>query len=139
SELLKSGPWDEERFRKGLDIIARNARAQTQLIDDILDVSRIIAGKVRVTRRPVQVRSVIEAALDTVRATAEAKEIAIEVVIDPNVDTVYGDEARLQQVVWNLLSNAVKFTPKRGRVDVSVEQEEGQVVVSVTDTGQGIS
>jgi PAS domain S-box-containing protein len=139
SELLKSGPWDEERVRKGLEIIARNARSQTQLIDDILDVSRIIAGKVRVTRKPVLVRSVIEAALDTVRPVAETKDIHVEVTIAPDVDTLLGDEARLQQVVWNLLSNAVKFTPKGGRVDVGVEQVENHVVVSVTDTGQGIS
>lgn len=139
SELLKSGPWEEERVRKGLEIIARNARSQTRLIDDILDVSRIIAGKVRVTRKPVLVRSVIEAALDTVRPAAEAKEIQIDVTIAPDVDTVFGDEARLQQVVWNLLSNAVKFTPRKGRVIVSLEQVGGHVVVSVTDTGQGIS
>jgi len=118
--------------------VERNARAQTQLIEDLLDVSSILAGKLRLKVEPVDLRTVVEAALDTVRPAADAKDIRLQPALD-SIGIVMGDSYRLQQVAWNLLSNAVKFTPKGGRVQVVVTRTESLVELTVADSGQGIS
>src|SRR4030095_7389740 len=118
--------------------IERNARVQTQLIEDLLDMSRIISGKVRLDIQPVEPERVIEAAIETVRPAAEAKGIRIEKRLDPLAGPVSGDPGRLQQIVWNLLSNAIKFTPKDGRVQVVLERVDSHLEVTVSDTGIGI-
>lgn len=137
--LLRSGNLDEASAQRALQTIERNARSQKQLIEDILDVSRIITGKVRLNARPVEMTQVIEAAIDVVRPTAEAKEIEIKAELDPQASLVSGDAERLQQIAWNLLANAVKFTPKGGLIDVRLNLSESRVILSVTDTGQGIA
>jgi signal transduction histidine kinase len=116
----------------------RNAKAQNQLIDDLLDVSRIMTGKLRLDVAPLHLVPVIEAAIDTVRPAAEAKGIHLDVWLDSMVETVLGDAERLQQVAWNLLSNAVKFTPNGGRVEVRFKRVNSHVEIVVADNGQGI-
>jgi signal transduction histidine kinase len=136
---LLRGPGVSNRvLAQGLEAIDRNARVQTQLIDDLLDVSRIISGKLNLDVRPVNFSSVIEAAISVVRPAADAKSIKLTFVSEPMVGAVSGDAARLQQIVWNLLSNAVKFTPEGGRISVEVEHIEAHAKLSVTDTGRGI-
>jgi len=130
-------PPEAER-RKGVDVIERNARVQLQLIEDLLDMSRITSGKLRLNLQPVAPVSFVQAALDTVRPAAEAAGVAIEARLDASVGTVVGDPARLQQVVWNLLSNAVKFTPSGGRVEVTVEGGPTHIEIAVEDSGDGI-
>jgi signal transduction histidine kinase len=122
-----------------LEIIERNARSQVRLIDDLLDLSRIITGKLRLNVQPVALASVVEAAADAMRPTAEARGIRLQVLLDPQAGPVSGDPDRLQQVLWNLLSNAIKFTPKGGRVQVRLERINSHVEITVSDTGQGIS
>ena len=139
SSLLRSGKLDAEAAGQGLETIRRNAIAQTRLVDDLLDVSRIITGKLSIEPRKVTLAGVIEAATDAVRLTAEAKNIHIESSIDDSVGAVSGDANRLQQVVWNLLSNAIKFTPPGGRVRVRLAADAGSARISVTDTGSGIA
>ncbi|HEX8745606.1 MAG TPA: PAS domain S-box protein [Pyrinomonadaceae bacterium] len=139
TRMLRTRMLDENTSQHALETIERNVRSQTQLIEDLLDVSRIITGKLRLETRPVELASVIEAAIDSVQPAAEAKEIVLERQLDPTASPVPGDPARLQQVVWNLLSNAVKFTPKGGRVLVALERSESYAAISVTDTGIGIS
>jgi signal transduction histidine kinase/CheY-like chemotaxis protein len=124
--------------QESLTIIERNAKAQAQLIEDLLDMSRIISGKVRLDTRSLEMSEVVQAALDTVRPAASAKNIRIEPVLDPNAGPVLGDSGRLQQVVWNLLTNAIKFTPKGGRVQVALERINSHLELRVSDTGQGI-
>jgi signal transduction histidine kinase len=138
AQMLRGGKLDEPTFRRALDSIERNARMQVQLIDDLLDISRIITGKLRLQVRPVELGPVIEAATDAVQPAAEAKGIVLVRQIQPKAGLVSGDPDRLQQVVWNLLSNAIKFTSKGGEVTVSVLRVDSSVEVSVTDTGQGI-
>ncbi|HSE98865.1 MAG TPA: response regulator, partial [Blastocatellia bacterium] len=138
ARLLSSGTLNDETAKRGLKSIEQNAKAQAQLVEDLLDVSRIISGKLRLNTEPVQVSRVIEAALDSVRPTAEAKGVTLQVSLDPDAGPVAGDAGRLQQVVWNLLSNAVKFTSKEGRVQVSLRRVDSQVEILVKDTGQGI-
>ena len=137
--LLKSGKLDATTSARALDTIERNAESQNQLIGDLLDVSRIVSGKIRLEVGRVDLYSQIEAALDVVRPAAEAKEITLETKLNPGVSPVSGDEARLQQVLWNLLSNAVKFTPKGGRVETRLTQPDSSVEITVSDTGEGIS
>jgi PAS domain S-box-containing protein len=137
--LLKAGKLSHDEAARALDTIGRNARAQTKLIGDLLEVSRIITGKTSLDVRPVELASVIEAAVDTVRPTAEAKGVRLQTVLYPLPGPVSGDDQRLQQVIWNLLSNAVKFTPKGGRVQVLLRRVNSQVEIVVSDTGQGIS
>jgi len=137
--LLRSGNLDAVKSSKALETIERNVHLQTALIDDILDVSRIIRGKISLSFRPIRMRVVIEAAISAVRPTADAKGIALESAITAQADEVRGDADRLQQVVWNLLSNAIKFTPRGGRVMVRAEQYEDELKLTVSDTGQGIS
>jgi PAS domain S-box-containing protein len=121
-----------------LETIERNARAQAQLVDDLLDVSRAITGRLRLDLRPIDLGAVVDAAIDAVRPAAAAKTIALEASVDPSATVVLGDPDRLQQVVWNLLTNAVKFTAERGRVSIGVRCAGHQVAVVVRDTGKGI-
>jgi signal transduction histidine kinase/CheY-like chemotaxis protein len=137
--LLERGTLDAEQTHKALDTIRRCARAQAQLIEDLLDVSRIIAGKMRLEVRPVDLRAVIEAAVEVVRPAADAKNVRLQLVLDTETAPLSGDPDRLQQVVWNLLANAVKFTPKGGRATVVLERVNSHVEIAVSDTGQGIS
>ena len=137
--MIRNTRMDEKGLAHALDIIERNAKLQAQLIDDLLDVSRIISGKLRLTVMPVELPPVIEAALDVIRPAAEAKNIRLQVMLDANAGLVSGDPDRLQQVIWNLLSNAVKFTQKGGRVQVTLEQLDSHVLITVSDTGKGIA
>ena len=139
SVILRTTKFDEESTDRALETIERNAKAQTQIVEDLLDVSRIITGKLRLDASPVQLDSIIATAIDAIRPTAEAKGINIESSVGPGTGIVWGDPARLQQVMWNLLSNAVKFNPKRGSVEVRLRRLESHVQISVSDTGQGIS
>ena len=139
SHILSLGKSNETQLTEGLRTIERNARAQTQIIEDLLDMSRIISGKVRLDVQRVSLANVVQAAVDTVRPTADAKGVRIQVVLDPSPVPVSGDPNRLQQVFWNLLSNAIKFTPKGGRTQVLLERVNSHLEVSVIDTGQGIS
>lgn len=136
--MLRAGKIPQEGIPKALDTIERNARAQTQLIDDLLDVSRIITGKLRMDVRPTDPSFFIEAAIEAVQPAAEAKGVRIQKVMDTGGASVPGDPVRLQQVVWNLLSNAIKFTPRGGRVRVLLERINSHVEIVVTDSGQGI-
>jgi PAS domain S-box-containing protein len=138
AHLLRRGKLDEAKTARALATIEESAKAQAQLIEDLLDVSRIIAGNLRVDPRPVELTETVYAALDTVRLAADAKEIEIEVLLQPPPGMVSGDPGRLQQVIWNLLSNAVKFTPRGGRVAVHLERDGTEAVVRVVDSGQGI-
>jgi PAS domain S-box-containing protein len=137
--MLRSRELDRETYQHALETIERNVRAQAQLIEDLLDVSRIITGKLRLEVSPSELVPVIEAALDTSRPAAEAKGIQLQVELDPSASPVLCDPVRIQQVVWNLLSNAVKFTPRQGTVRVSLKRFDSHVEMSVNDTGQGIS
>ena len=138
THVLKSGIKKEGDLQKGLEVIDRNARLQAQLIEDLLDMSRIISGKVRLDAQPVAPISVIEAAMETVRPAANAKGVHLEATLD-EAAAISGDPARLQQVVWNLLSNAIKFTPKGGRCFLTLERVGSCVHISVADTGSGIN
>ncbi|MEH2307589.1 hybrid sensor histidine kinase/response regulator [Nostoc sp.] len=147
SKILRSKKLDDKATSRALEAIERNAISQMQLIEDILDVSRIIRGQLRLNVSAVNLISVMEAALEAVRPLAEPKEIQLNTVLDTSVGSVYGDPARLQQIVWNLLTNAIKFTPKGGRVEVNLsivcgeEQQTAQkyAQIQVIDTGIGIS
>ncbi len=139
SALLRTHSLDEAVSIRALESIERNAKVQAQLIEDILDVSRVITGKLSLDVRPVDLAQVIHAAIDTVRPASEAKIIQIQTHFDADVGMVSGDPGRLQQVVWNLLFNAVKFTPNGGRVDIRLQRLESDVQMTVTDTGKGIS
>jgi PAS domain S-box-containing protein len=138
ASLLKSARLDAAAREEGLDAIERNSRVQAQLIEDLLDVSRIISGKLRLDVQRVAPADVIDAALAAVMPAADAREIRIHKVLDHSAGPVAGDPARLQQVLWNLLSNAVKFTPKGGRIQVLLERVNSHIEISVSDTGQGI-
>jgi signal transduction histidine kinase/DNA-binding response OmpR family regulator len=139
AHLLRSGKLPDETATSALETIERNARAQSQLIDDLLDVSRIITGKLSLEISPVELAPIIESAINTVRPSAEAKNIRLEMELDPAAGAVAGDGNRLQQVVWNLFSNAIKFTPARGSVNVRLRRVNSHVEIMVSDTGQGIS
>jgi PAS domain S-box-containing protein len=138
SRILSTGPVDPEDLQEGLAAIDRNARIQARIVEDVLDVSRIISGNLRLDVQRVNMVEVIEAAIAAVIPAAEAKGVRLKKVLDPLAGPVSGDPARLQQVVWNLLSNAVKFTPKGGRVQVLLERVNSHIEVSVIDTGMGI-
>jgi signal transduction histidine kinase/ActR/RegA family two-component response regulator len=124
---------------RGLEAIARNANAQAELIETLLDMSRIVSGKVRLDVRPADLGRVINDALEAIRPAAEAKAITLARTLDPGACQVKGDAARLQQMVWNLLSNAVKFTPRQGRVEVALARTDGELELAVSDTGSGIT
>lgn len=138
SQLLNSKKLSEADFQQGLETIQRNARAQSQLIGDLLDMSRIVSGKVRLDIQQTELARVVEEAIASVRPSADVKEIRLRQIIDPDVGAVSGDPTRLQQVVWNLLTNAVKFTPQGGRVEVVLQRVNSHVEIVVTDSGQGI-
>lgn len=138
AHLLRKGMSDPATLQRGIEVIDRNARAQTQLIADLLDISRITTGKMRLDVQRVELPLIIEAALESVRPAADAKEVRIQSVVEPVADVVHGDPARLQQVVWNLVSNAVKFTPRGGRVQVILARVNSHIELSVSDTGRGI-
>jgi signal transduction histidine kinase len=137
--ILRGGQLDAEAAARALEIIERNARSQNQLIEDLLDVSRIITGKLRLDVRPVDPAAIIESAIEAVLPAAEAKEIRVKKVLDTGVSSISGDPARLQQVIWNLLSNAIKFTPRGGRVHVSLQRINSHIEISVSDSGEGIA
>ena len=138
STVLRSGRVSSEKTASALETIERNARAQKKLIEDLLDVSRIITGKVRLDIRPIDVLNPIEAAAGALQPAADAKGVRIQKVVDGGVCAVSGDPDRLQQVIWNLLSNAIKFTPTGGRVQVRLERDNSHVAIIVSDTGKGI-
>ena len=139
TQLLRTRKFDEKTTARALETIDRNTKSLAQLIEDVLDVSRIITGKLRLNMSPVELGSVIEAVIETVLPAAEAKNIQIEPRLDSGIDSVLGDANRLQQVFWNLLANAVKFTPKGGRVEVRLEVIDSRVQIRVSDTGLGIA
>ena len=139
ARILRMGQLSPENSAKALDTIERNARAQAQLVDDLLDVSRIITGKLRMDVRPSDPSSFIDAAVEAVRPAAEAKGVRVQKVLDTGPISIPGDPVRLQQVVWNLLSNAIKFTPRGGRVQIRSERVNSHLEIVVSDTGQGIS
>ncbi|HEX6647955.1 MAG TPA: PAS domain S-box protein [Pyrinomonadaceae bacterium] len=137
--MLNRGNIEETIASRGLESIERNAKAQAQLIEDLLDVSRIISGKLRLDIKPVTVSYIIEEALDAIRPAAEAKSIQLNVSIDPDADHLRADPGRLQQIIWNLLSNSIKFTASAGKVIVDVRRTGPMVAISVSDTGEGIN
>lgn len=138
AQLLATAKLPEKEVAEGLETIERNARAQTQLIGDLLDMSRIISGKLRLDVQQTNLSGVVEQAIDSIRPSAEAKQIRVRKIVDPHSGPVAADPTRLQQVFWNLLSNAIKFTPKDGRVDVVVERVNSQFEVAIRDSGPGI-
>jgi PAS domain S-box-containing protein len=139
SRMLRMKALDEAQSARALETIERSARAQAQLIDDLLDISRIVVGKLRLEVGPVSLVSVIEQAVEVARPAADAKQIRLHTVLDTETGAISGDPTRLQQVVWNLLSNAVKFTPKGGRVQITLERVNSHVEIAISDTGQGVS
>jgi PAS domain S-box-containing protein len=137
--MLRTGRVDKQTTERAVETIERNARSQAKLIEDLLDISRIITGKLRLNIQPVELSSIVEAAVDVVRPAAAAKDVRIQAVLDPEAGPVSGDPERLQQIIWNLLSNAVRFTPRQGRVQVRLQRLNSQVEIAVSDTGQGIN
>lgn len=138
SSMLRTSKFDQSAVDRALETIERNARAQAQLVEDILDVSRIITGRLRLELRAVELVTMIEAAVESVRPAAEAKSIEVELFLD-YVGSLVCDQARLQQVMWNLLANAVKFTPVGGRIMVTLRRKESYVLIGVSDTREGVS
>ena len=139
SAMLRQRTLSQDKVLGALETIERNAKSQAQLIEDILDISRIITGKLRLQVRPVNLVPVIESAIESVRLAAEAKSIRLQSVLDSQAGLLLGDANRLQQVVWNLLSNALKFTPKDGRVEIRLQRVNSHAEITVSDTGLGIS
>ncbi|HEX6972904.1 MAG TPA: ATP-binding protein [Vicinamibacterales bacterium] len=137
--LLKSGSLDAERQAHAITVIDRNTRAQAQLIEDLLDMSRVIRGNVRLELRPVELGAILDATVDSLRPTAEARHITIDVHDHREPAVVSGDHSRLQQVLWNLLANSLKFTPSGGRIDVTLAFDGEAAVVRIADTGEGIA
>ena len=138
AHLLASDALPADRARHALQAIQRNAQAQARLVESLLDLSRIIAGKLELNLQPLEVAKLLDAAIDAVEPDAQAKEIALDVVVPAPVSSLYADGGRLQQVFWNLLSNAVKFTPPGGRVAIRVAEQDGRIAVAIADSGQGI-
>jgi signal transduction histidine kinase len=135
--MLQSGAIAKEKVPQALEVIDRNATALVQIVEDVLDVSRIVLGKARMRVEPTDVREVVEDAIATVTPAAVAKSIKVNCALGDGMAVVAGDHSRLQQVVWNLLTNAVKFTPRDGSIDVSILQDATHVTVVVRDTGIG--
>ena len=138
TQMLRSGMIEQTQHNRAIEVIERNARSQAQLIEDLLDITRITTGKLRLNMQPVNLAQVIEAAIDTVRPAADAKEIEIRKAFKPFVEPVFGDADRLQQVIWNLLSNAVKFSEANSRIDVQIARQGAAVEIAITDQGKGI-
>ena len=139
AQLMRSGKLDQEGSTRALGTIERNTKSLAQIIEDLLDVSRIITGKLRLDVSPIELEPVVAAAVDTIRPASDAKNIQLQVSLDPLVGRISGDPNRLQQVVWNLLTNAIKFTPRGGHVEVRLEPDESSARITVTDSGEGIS
>ncbi|MBX3258446.1 MAG: PAS domain S-box protein [Labilithrix sp.] len=139
AKMMSSAALDDAKRARAIETIDRNAVAMAQLIEDLLDISRIISGKMRLEVQAVDLSRVVEAAIESVRPAADAKEIQINATLDTSAGSLMGDPTRLQQVVWNLLSNAVKFTPRGGTIGVVVRREASGVEISVSDTGRGIA
>lgn len=139
TQLLRSGKLNAEKTSRALEVIERNVLSQAQLIDDLVDVSRVVSGKFRLDVRPIDLVGVIRAAADAHGPASEAKNIRMQFVLDDRAGMISGDSERLQQVMWNLISNSIKFTPKGGRVQVVLQRVESHVEVTVSDTGVGIS
>lgn len=139
AHLLRSGNLDKPTASRALETIDRNAKSQAQLIEDILDVSRVITGKLRLNKEPVDIASVINAAIDSVQLAIDSKNIQLAVTLDPSARHTLGDASRLQQVVWNLLANAIKFTPESGHIEVKVGRSGRNLKIRVRDSGEGIS
>jgi PAS domain S-box-containing protein len=139
TQLLKMGHDDPKLIDEGIEVIDRNVRLQTKLIEDLLDMSRIISGKVRLDVQQVDLAGLVNSAIESVKPAADAKLLRLERIVDPLAGPVSGDASRLQQVLWNLLTNAIKFTPKGGRVHVLLERVDSHVEISVADSGDGIS
>ncbi len=138
ARLLLNGAVTGAKVAKAVEIVERNASALTQMVEDVLDVSRIISGKMRLTIQPVDLPNVVQNAVESVAPAADIKQLRVQTSIDPNAGPISGDPDRVQQIVWNLLANAVKFTPKGGRVQVRVERVNSHVDIVVSDTGVGI-
>ncbi|MBD2441022.1 ATP-binding protein [Nostoc sp. FACHB-110] len=139
ARLLQTRQYDTTTLNRALEIIERNAKAQAQLIEDLLDVSRILRGKLNLKQCPVNLAKIVEAAIETVQLAAQAKEVDIQINCQSDVSKVLGDPDRLQQVIWNLLSNAVKFTPSGGQIAIELKQVDSQVQIIVKDNGEGIT
>jgi len=139
AQMLRIRNTSQADLHQALEVIERNARMQTQLVEDLLDMSRITSGKMRLDIQPVEPVSFVEAAIETVRPAAEAKGIRLSKLLDPAAGPIMGDPNRLQQVVWNLLSNAIKFTPRNGRVQVVLQRVNSHIEITVADTGIGIT
>src|SRR5882762_5829989 len=139
SQLLSTGNSSSKEITEGLENIQRNALVQGQLIEDLLDMSRIVSGKLRLNVQRVEMPAVIARAVESVQLAAHSKGVRVEVVVDPIAGPVTGDPNRMQQVVWNLLTNAIKFTPRGGKVQVVLERASSHVELSISDTGKGIS
>lgn len=138
STILSKDPTNQATVATAIAAIERNAKAQAQLIEDLLDVSRIISGNLRLDVRPIALTAVVKAAMDSVQLAADAREIQLQMIVDPTADNIRGDAARMRQVIWNLLSNSIKFTPKGGQVSVKIDRSDSMAQVTVTDTGEGI-
>jgi signal transduction histidine kinase len=138
AHLVRTGALDAPTSDRALQTIERNTRMLGQMIEDLLDVSRIMTGKLRLNARPIELASVIEAAVEAIRPATDAKEIVLSVIVDSIGEAVSGDPTRLQQVVWNLLSNAIKFTPSGGHVEVTLARAGSNARITVTDSGEGI-
>jgi signal transduction histidine kinase/CheY-like chemotaxis protein len=139
ASMLRAGQLTGEAATRALDAIVRNTNVQVQLIDDLLDVSRIVTGKLRLNVEAVDIKAVVEASIETVKPSAEAKGIQLQSAFDPRAVGITGDPARLQQAVWNLLTNAVKFTPRGGQIEVELRRSHSHIEIVVSDTGQGIA
>ena len=139
AHMMRVGKLNEANTERAVETIYRNAKSQSQLVSDLLDVSRIISGKLRLDVRTVDLISIVNAAIDSIRPAADAKAIRLQALLDPAAGPISGDADRLQQIVWNLLTNAVKFTPKSGRIHVRVQRINSHVEIVVSDSGVGIS
>lgn len=139
SQLLKPGVTSDQEMAEGLEVIQRNVRTQVHLIDDLLDMSRIVSGKLRLDVQRIELPGIIRAAVEVMQLAADAKDVRLEVILDPIAGPITGDPNRMQQVVWNLLANAIKFTPAGGKVQVTLERTDSHVELSVSDSGLGIS
>jgi signal transduction histidine kinase len=139
ARMLQAGVLAPERQDKAIGTIARNATSLTVIVEDVLDISRIVSGKIRLNVQPVEVPDIVRNAVDAVTPAADAKGVRLETILDPQAAPISGDPERLQQILWNLLSNAVKFTGRGGKVQVRLQRVNSHVEVAVSDTGIGIS